>query len=89
MAALDEDDLVDYANSEGEEDFNEDSLNDEEYNKLYDSLPILKQSIGTYNDTIDDLSLKEALYYNYYDITESVEELKSKFPKKKGMYTFT
>ncbi|KAK7678872.1 hypothetical protein QCA50_018175 [Cerrena zonata] len=83
MAPFNDDDLADYDNSAGEEEFNEDSLNDEEYDKLYETLPKLKELIASYNNSIDEMALKEALYYNYYELSDAIEELKSKFPKKK------
>lgn len=88
MAPFNDDDLADYDNSAGEEEFNEDSLNDEEYDKLYETLPKLKELIASYNNSIDEMALKEALYYNYYELSDAIEELKSKFPKKKGMFFF-
>lgn len=83
MANYDDDDLNDY--SDGEE-FIEDNLDDAEYDKLYKQLPILKQELSLYNNDIEEIDLKEALYYNYYDIADSVKELKGKYPKKKSMY---
>lgn len=81
--ALQDEDFEDYSDEEG---FVEDSLNDEEYDKLYATLPSLKEQISSYNSTIDDLKLKEALYYNYYEIEPALEELKAKFPRKKRTY---
>lgn len=86
MAGFDDDDFVDYEDHSENEEFNEDDLNDDDYAKLYDSLPELKQKLASYNDTIDEIALKEALFYNYYSIEDSIEEIKSKFPKKKGTY---
>lgn len=83
MAGFDEDDLADYDNYSGEEEFNEDNLDDQEYDKLYACLPQLKEDIKDYNDEILEIDLKEALYFNYYEIEEAVKELKSKYPKKK------
>lgn len=82
MSKYDDDDLVDL--SDGEE-FNEDSLNDEDYDKLYELLPEVKKFAASYNPTIDELLLKEALYYNYFEVAGAIDELKEKFPKKKGM----
>lgn len=73
--------------SDGEE-FNEDTLDDDEYEQLYAQLPLLKKELESYNDEIQEIDMKEALYFNYYKINESVEELKDKYPKKKkSMYT--
>lgn len=83
MANFDEDDLADYDNLSGGDEFIEDDLDDEEYDKLYAALPKLKESIASYNDEIPEIDLKEALYFNYYETEESIKELKSKHPKKK------
>lgn len=88
MPQFDDDDLEDYQNYSAEEEaFNEEALDDAEYDKLYALLPILKQQVADYNDEMDELDMKEALYYNYYAVEEAVKELKEKYPKKKGMYT--
>lgn len=79
-------DLDDADYSSGEEEFNEDALNNEDYDKLYELLPVVQKEIASYNDTVDELSIKEALYYNYFDVEPAIQELKDKFPKKKGMY---
>lgn len=73
--------------SSGEEEFHEDSLNNEDYDRLYELLPEVKTALATYNSDIDELSMKEALYYNYFELDAALEELRSKFPKKKGMLT--
>lgn len=86
MAGFDDDDFVDYEDHSDNEEFNEDDLNDDDYAKLHETLPKLKQKLASYNDTIEEIALKEALFYNYYNIEDSIEEIKSKFPKKKGMY---
>ncbi|CAK7909620.1 elongation factor 1 alpha-like protein [[Candida] anglica] len=84
MPQFDDDDLEDYQNYSAEEEaFNEEALDDAEYDKLYASLPILKQQVADYNDEMDELDMKEALYYNYYAVEEAVKELKEKYPKKK------
>lgn len=77
-------DEADYISEE--EGFNEDALTNEEYDQLYDLLPQVKQALATYNDSIEELSLKEALYYNYFELEATIEDLKSRFPKKKGMF---
>ncbi|PSK75483.1 hypothetical protein CJJ07_004721 [Candidozyma auris] len=66
-----------------EEGFNEDALSNEEYDHLYELLPVVKKDLASYNDSIDDLSIKEAIYYNYFELEPTVEDLKSRFPKKK------
>lgn len=86
MSHLYDDDLEDYAN-QSEEEFNEDQLDDEEYEKLYEALPLLRATVHAYNEDIGDQPLKEALYYNYYSVEEALAEIKDKFArKKKGMY---
>ncbi|CUM62531.1 uncharacterized protein PRCAT00000082001 [Priceomyces carsonii] len=88
MLAL-EDDIDDFDTYSDDDNFDEDKLDNEEYSKLYDSLPKLKMAISSYNDEIPEIDLKEALYYNYYKLDETIEELKSKFPKKsKYSYIF-
>lgn len=75
----------DYNNYSGEEEFHEDSLTNEEYEALYETLPKAKEALASYNSDIDELAIKEALYYNYFELEPALEELKAKFPKKKGM----
>lgn len=84
MADYDSDDLEDFDESMNEE-FNEDDLDDEEYDQLYASLPKLKQSLASYNDSVPEFDLKEALYYHHYEIEPAVKDIKTRF-KKKGMY---
>ncbi|CAH2355650.1 elongation factor 1 alpha-like protein [[Candida] railenensis] len=74
--------------SDGEE-FNEDTLDDDEYEQLYAQLPLLKKELESYNDDIQEIDMKEALYFNYYKINEAVEELKDKYPKKKKVNSKT
>lgn len=78
-----DDDDLDYSSHE-EEEFDENKLNNDEYDLLHDTLPALKEKLKSYNDEIPEYDLKEALYYNYFEIEPTVEELKSKF--KKSMY---
>lgn len=77
MANYDEDDVADY--DEYDEEFNEDNLNDEDYDKLYEILPSLKASLASYNNEIPDADLKETLYANYFEVEPTIEELKSRF----------
>lgn len=79
----DDDDLYDYGSGDAEA-FNEDALDDNEYDQLYDVLPKLKAKLASYNDEIPELDLKEALYYNYYELDAAIEEIKSKH--RKSMY---
>lgn len=83
MANLEYDDFDDVGGSEEGDVFNEDELDDKEYNELYHYLPQLKTKISSYNDNIPEIDLKEALYYNYFELDKAIEELKSQFPKKK------
>lgn len=75
----------DYNDYSGDEEFNEDSLSNEEYDALYAALPKAKDALSSYNSDIDELSIKEALYYNYFELEPALAELREKFPKKKGM----
>ena len=82
----DEDEL-NYHSEEGEEEeFHEDNLTNEEYELLHQLLPKLKLQLKDYNDEIDDYNLKESLYYNYFELKPTIEELKSKY--KKSMYLY-
>lgn len=76
----------DYDNYSGDEEFNEDALNNEDYDTLYAILPEAKAKLKSYNPDISDLDIKEALFYNYFELEPALDELKSKFPKKKGMF---
>ncbi|ODV98184.1 hypothetical protein PACTADRAFT_20341, partial [Pachysolen tannophilus NRRL Y-2460] len=84
---FDEDDLNDYQNEElsGGEEFIEDELSNEDLDLLYDLLPKLKDQFANYNNSaINDQVLKETLWYNYYNLEDSIKEIKSKFkPVKK------
>lgn len=72
----------DYSDYENEE-FHEDQLTNDEYEQLHEVLPLLKLELAPYNDEIPEYDLKEALYYNYFEIEPTVDELKSKFKKSK------
>ncbi|KAI5970134.1 hypothetical protein CANMA_000745 [Candida margitis] len=78
----DEDELH-YDSQEELEQFDEDKLTNEEYDLLHDLLPQLKTKLKSYNDEIPDLALKEALYFNYFELEPSIEELKSNFKTQK------
>lgn len=78
----------DYDNYSGDEEFNEDLLTNEEYDALHVALPKAKHALSSYNSDIDELAIKEALYYNYFELEPALEELRNKFPKKKGMLIF-
>lgn len=81
-----DDDYDNYSNDE--EGFNEDSLSNEDYDLLHDLLPKAKKELETYNKDIDELSIKEALYYNYFELDEALKEIRLKFPKKKGTFIY-
>ncbi|KAL6450476.1 HBS1 Elongation factor 1 alpha-like protein [Candida maltosa Xu316] len=74
----DEDD-IDYNSQEEVEEFDENNLNNEEYDLLHDILPELKKQVKEYD--IPEHDMKEALYYNYFEIEPTIEELKSKYKK--------
>lgn len=77
---MDSDDLEDYT-SPADDEFDEDALSNEEYDKLHEMLPKLKKLLRTYNDDISEYDLKEALYFNYYELDATIEEIKSRFKK--------
>lgn len=81
-----DDELADYSGDEG---FHEDDLNDEDYELLYTLLPQAKEEIAKYNPDIDDATIKEALYANYFELEDSLEDLRSRFPKKKGTFHYS
>lgn len=74
--------------SEGENEFNEATLSNEEYDELYRLLPILKQKLSEYNNEIPEKELKESLYYNYYELDPTIDELKSKFKRSTYLLSF-
>jgi hypothetical protein len=78
-----DDDLEDYT-SPADEEFDEEALSNEEYDKLHEVLAELKQLLKDYNDEIPEFDLKEALYFNYYEVPDTIDEIKSRF--KKSMY---
>lgn len=75
----------DYKDYSGDEEFHEDALTNEEYDALYAALPEVKKALVSYNPDIPDEEIKEALYYNYFEAEPAAEELRKKYPKKKGM----
>lgn len=82
-------DIDGYDNYSSDEGFHEDSLTNEEYDILYELLPQVKKLLELYNPDIDEFSMKEALYYNYFELEPALEELQTKFPKKKGMLFYS
>ncbi|KAK6454320.1 uncharacterized protein RJT20DRAFT_136680 [Scheffersomyces xylosifermentans] len=77
---MDYDDELDYASHEDEE-FNEESLPNDEYDKLHSSLAELKKELLNYNDEIPEFDLKEALYFNFYDVPAALAEIKDRYKK--------
>lgn len=78
----------DYDDYSGEEEFHEDSLTNDEYDVLYRALPEAKREMSLYNPDIPEQKIKEALFYHYFEIGPALEELRAKFPKKKGTFDF-
>lgn len=76
----------DLDSGQSDEGFSEDLLPNEDYDLLYEALPKLQAQLAPYNDQIDLAVLKECLYNNYFEVEESVAELKSRY-KRRGMYT--
>lgn len=74
-----------YSDYSDNEEFHEDALNNEEYDALYAVLPEAKKALSSYNPNIPEIEIKEALYYHYFKIKPALEDLRAKFPKKKGM----
>ncbi len=75
--------MEDYANeSDGEEQFNEDNLNDEDYNTLYELFPkVKKQTDDKYRD-LSDQKIKELLWMNYFSVDDTMDEIKRTFKSK-------
>lgn len=78
----------DYDDFSGDEGFHEDSLTNEEYDALYAALPVAKKALASYNSDIPEEEIKEALFYNYFEVDPALEELRSKYSKKKGTFNF-
>lgn len=74
----DEDEL-DYNSQEELDQFDEDKLTNEEYDLLHQLLPQLKAKLKSYNDDVPEMALKEALYFNYFELEPSIEEIKTNF----------
>ncbi|KAG7828427.1 hypothetical protein KL920_003564 [Ogataea angusta] len=82
MGGFDDDDLHDYENEDLG--FDEDALNDDEYDQLYDALPKLKALAK--NHQVDEKTLKEILWNNYFSIDDSFEEVKQNYKREYGEY---
>ncbi|GME74513.1 unnamed protein product [Ambrosiozyma monospora] len=84
MADYDDDDMIDYeTQSQEDEEFNEDELNDEDYNLLYDEFDKLKPMVKDYD--ISDFKIKEVLYMNYFELDGALSEIKKDFKLKKNV----
>lgn len=78
----DEDDLYDEeADNAG---FSEDQLNDEEYDKLYEALPKLKQQTDGKFKGLDDVKLKELLWNNYFSVDDTLDQIRQEYKRKYG-----
>ncbi|KAG7696190.1 hypothetical protein KL915_002554 [Ogataea haglerorum] len=77
MGGFDDDDLHDYENEDLG--FDEDALNDDEYDQLYDALPKLKALAKNYQ--VDEKSLKEILWSNYFSVDDSFKEVKQNYKR--------
>lgn len=53
--------------------FNEDDLNDAEYDLLYDLLPSFKSQVVSKNYKIDDLVLKEYLWESNFNVDDAMQ----------------
>ncbi|CAK9442327.1 uncharacterized protein LODBEIA_P60700 [Lodderomyces beijingensis] len=74
----DEDEL-DYQSHDEVDEFDEDKLANDEYDLMHEQLAHLKSKLKSYNPEIPEIDLKEALYFNYFELEPSIEELKAKF----------
>ncbi|KAH3670981.1 hypothetical protein OGAPHI_000692 [Ogataea philodendri] len=74
MGDFDDDDFRDYENEDLG--FDEDELNDDEYDQLQQSLPRLQGLAKNYQ--VDDKTLKETLWNNYFSVDDAFEEVKHK-----------
>ncbi|WEJ94102.1 hypothetical protein PSN45_001581 [Yamadazyma tenuis] len=75
---------------DGSVEFSEDLLNDQEYDQLLDTLPVLKQKLAKFDkgSQINELVLKESLYDHYFEVEEALEDLKVSH-KLKRTYKFS
>lgn len=83
---ISDEDYMDYDNDGYGENFDEDALDDEEYELLHDILPPFKDRVksANYTDISDDL-LKEYIWEANYDPDEAFEIIKENH---KRMYYF-
>ncbi|KAG7882682.1 hypothetical protein KL938_003105 [Ogataea parapolymorpha] len=82
MGGFDDDDLHDYENEDLG--FDEDALNDDEYDQLYDALPKLKALAKNYQ--VDEKALKDILWSNYFSVEDSFEEVKQNYKREYDEY---
>ncbi|KAG7888378.1 hypothetical protein KL936_003590 [Ogataea polymorpha] len=84
MGGFDDDDLRDYENEDLG--FDEDALNDDEYDQLYDALPKIKALAKNYQ--VDEKALKEILWSNYFSVEDSFEEVKQNYKREYDEYVW-
>ncbi|GMF00635.1 unnamed protein product [[Candida] boidinii] len=88
MPDYSDDDMIDYQGQENDQ-FDEDALNDEEYDDLYELLPKIQEFSKSFNNPeLTELKLKELLWLNYFDLEKTKTEIQSNFKKisEKRMY---
>lgn len=76
---------MDYDDFDNQEDFSEDLLNDEDFDALQSTFPILNSKLKLFKPAISEQIVKETLYNNYFDVDQSFLDLKKEF-KLKGTY---
>ncbi|GME77622.1 unnamed protein product [[Candida] boidinii] len=88
MPDYSDDDMIDYQGQDNDQ-FDEDALNDEEYEDLYELLPKIQEFSKSFNNPeLTELKLKELLWLNYFDLEKTKTEIQSNFKKilEKRMY---
>lgn len=88
MPDYSDDDMIDYQGQENDQ-FDEDALNDEEYDDLYELLPKIQEFSKSFNNPeLTELKLKELLWLNYFDLEKTKTEIQSGFKRisEKRMY---
>ncbi|VEU22789.1 DEKNAAC103862 [Brettanomyces naardenensis] len=72
-----QDEMLDYAN--GDQAFDEETLTNEEYDNLYRVLPKLKQHVTGKYQKLDEQKMKELLWNNYFNLDDTLAEIKTTF----------
>ncbi|OWB60875.1 organic cyclic compound binding protein [[Candida] boidinii] len=81
MPDYSDDDMIDYQGQENDQ-FDEDALNDEEYDDLYELLPKIQEFSKSFNNPeLTELKLKELLWLNYFDLEKTKTEIQSGFKR--------